>query len=70
MPLEIVGRFGGDPVPKIVPKVQQNIRRKMRDVSDSKKVAYFDATSRVINFATAKRSDLMLCVKENQMAIA
>ena len=39
----------------------------MRDVSDAKKIAFYEASSRVINFKTAKITDLMLCVKENQM---
>ncbi|TNV82774.1 hypothetical protein FGO68_gene2241 [Halteria grandinella] len=48
----------------------QKQRRKMRDVSDAKKLAYFQAQSRVINLQTVKKNDLMLCVKENQLAFA
>ena len=42
----------------------------MRDVSLSKKMAYYEATNRVISAKTAKKTDLMLCVKESQMAFA
>ena len=42
----------------------------MRDVSQSKKLAYYEATNRVINAKTAKQTDLMLCVKESQMSFA
>jgi hypothetical protein len=37
----------------------------MRDVTQAKKVAYYEATNRVINAKTAKKTDLMLCVKES-----
>ena len=42
----------------------------MRDVTDARKAAYVKATTRVINLATVKKSDLMLCVREEQVAIA
>ena len=42
----------------------------MRDVTQAKKVAYYEATNRVINAKTAKKTDLMLCVKESQMQFA
>ena len=44
---------------------QQPKRKKMRDVTQAKKLAYYEATNRVINAKTARRSDLMLCVKES-----
>ena len=40
----------------------------MRDVSHGKKVAYYEATNRVISTKTIRLSDLPLCVKENQLA--
>ncbi len=42
----------------------------MRDVSHGKKIAYYEATNRVISTKTIKISDMMLCVKENQMNFA
>ena len=42
----------------------------MRDVTQAKKQAYYEATNRVINAKTAKKTDLMLCVKESQMQFA
>ena len=45
-------------------------RRKMREVSDFKKLQYFENSSRVISLKTAKSSDLMLCVRDNQMKFA
>ena len=40
----------------------------MRDVSHGKKVAYYEASNRVISTKTIRLSDLPLCVKENQLA--
>ncbi|CDW89477.1 UNKNOWN [Stylonychia lemnae] len=45
-------------------------KRKMREVTDGKRQRYVQETSRVINLQTAKQMDLMLCVKEDQIAIA
>ena len=52
------------------PVKDQPKRKKMRDVTQAKKQAYFEATNRVINAKTAKKTDLMLCVKESQMQFA
>lgn len=41
----------------------------MRDVTDAKRKAYYNATKRVIDKNNAKREDLVLCVRENQMGI-
>ena len=37
----------------------------MREVTDAKRQIYNQATSRTINFTTARKSDIMLCVKED-----
>ena len=37
----------------------------MRDVTEAKRQAYYNATKRVIDKNTARREDLPLCVKEN-----
>lgn len=42
----------------------------MRDVTDAKRRAYAQATSRVIDKQSAIKEDLMLCVREDQHAIA
>jgi hypothetical protein len=42
----------------------------MREVTDAKRAIYYKATSRTINLSNVKKLDLMLCVKEDQDAIA
>eukprot|EP00347_Sterkiella_histriomuscorum_P005379 403356837 len=53
-----------------VPDKNQPKKRKMREVTDAKRQRFVDATTRIINMQTAKKIDLMLCVKEDQLAIA
>lgn len=45
-------------------------KRKMRDVTEAKRQAYYNANKRIIDKKNARKEDLMLCVKENQMKIA